>query len=127
MNKYYVLYSTLYYDMLSQTYNNILTVDDIPFGNLANLVKSIKISQISRNKIVNNNICTYAILNEKGCGYYTYNDMSLFITYLLNNNYKIYKDLDINSYNIGTGTNNGTGFGVSTGTGNKKPILFFYI
>tara|TARA_B100001758_G_scaffold117449_1_gene100835 strand:+ start:49 stop:411 length:363 start_codon:yes stop_codon:yes gene_type:complete len=120
MSVYYVLYNTLYYDTLSETYNNILTVDDIPFGELANLVKSIKISQISRNKIINNNICTYAILNEKGCGYYTYNDMPLFITYLLNNNYKIYKDLDINTGSIASSC-------VSTGTGNKKPILFFYI
>ena len=119
MNKYYVLYSTLYYDMLSQTYNNILTLDNIPVGKLANLVKSIKISQISRNKIVSKNICTYAIINESGCGYYTYNDVQLFITYLLNNNYKLYTDLDINSYNIGAGT--------SYDSANRKPILFFYI
>ena len=114
MNKYYVLYSTLYYDSLSQTYNNILTLDNIPVGKLANIVKSIKISQISRNKIVNNNICTYAIINENRCGYYTYNDVQLFITYLLNNNYKIYTDLDIN-------------IGTIASSSNKKPILFFYI
>ncbi len=113
MNKFYVLYNTIYYDALSQSYNNILTLDNIPSGILNSLVKFIKISQISRNKIVNNNICAYAIINDKDSGYYTYNQLPQFITYLLNNNYKIYTDLDINIYNFCPC--------------NRKAVLYFYI
>ena len=106
INHNFVIYKSVYYDTVCQSYSTILVVDCVPPGPLSALVKSVKLTPVSRNKINSSDICCYAI--KKLHGFYEYNDLASLIVYLLNNNYSIDHDINIES-NFNQ---------------NKKPVLF---
>ena len=108
INHNFVIYKTVYYDTLSQTYSSILVMDCVPPGTLGGLVTSIKLLPVSRNKINTSHICCYAIKKHDQSGFYEYNDLAYLIVYLLNNNYSIDHEINIES-NFNQ---------------NKKPVLF---
>ena len=108
----FVIYKTVYYDKISQTYSTILITDTIPAGPIKSITKPVNITAISSSKI-NRQICTYAIKNPDNSSFYTIDELPQLITYLLDNNYKILDNckinVDINIYR------------------DKQPLLFFYI
>lgn len=97
----YALYIQPYYDQNSQQYTNIITINTMPDGPLANYVSNIRFNRLSDFKQFSNNcnpLCIYAIKTITGVSCNNFNLLSSeqlndLINFLIQNNYTINKDL----------------------------------
>jgi hypothetical protein len=84
----YTISKSIYYNNCTQQYENILTIDRIPEGNLRKFVRQIKPEKRYNNECH----CLYAFsttcLNWNK-GYLLVNDIPHFYSFLLSNNYTI--------------------------------------
>ena len=97
----YSLYIQPYYDYVNEQYTNIVTINKIPNGPLSNYVTTMRYNKLSEfsgfNKICNSS-CIYAIKNINKSSFCNSNlltpdNIDELISFLIQNNYTINKDI----------------------------------
>jgi hypothetical protein len=84
----YTLSKSIYYNNCTQQYENIITIDRIPEGNLRKFVRQIKPNRERWGRREPGLCCLYGFLGENK-EYLTVNDIPYFYSFLLSNNYII--------------------------------------
>lgn len=92
----YILNSKYNYNSLKEIYENLLTLNKIPKGNLKNYIIKKKFTQIN-NSIVSKYECDYIIYNLSNSNeYLKIEDLNNIICYLIENNYSIINNINSN-------------------------------
>lgn len=94
MNHVYILYNQPYLNKFTGCYQNIITINKYPYGNLSRLVKKIQFPILSSfqefNQCNNRVKCGYAISsNCNPCQLMTVEEIPELFSFLISNNYEI--------------------------------------
>lgn len=97
----YSLYIQPYYDSANEQYTNIVTINKIPSGPLSNYITTLRYNKLSDFSGFNRNctpLCIYAIknINNSYCSNLNLispDNIDDLVTFLIENNYTVNKDL----------------------------------
>jgi len=103
----YAIYCQPYYDTKNQEYRNIITINAMPKGPLASMVRRVKFDPVSPYKC-DGQSCGYAIMN--GCNnFMPMHELPTLFSFLMSNGYKIdtslTKMLNASEVRINSGNN----------------------
>jgi hypothetical protein len=92
----YRIGKTIYLNKNTQCYVSLLTINDIPEGNLKNIIKRVHIPYVNDDEKYSScsciNSCKYVFnnINNNNCSeYLTTDDLPFLVNYLTTNNYNI--------------------------------------